>query len=84
MGSMIQIHKMRFMKNDGKDKNMLEYWNKTSKYPILSKIAFKIFTIPKSTAEVERFFSNLRCVIDDYRYNLNEETAYMLGKYCSQ
>jgi hypothetical protein len=74
-----------YLSNDDKDKDALAYWTaKSKRFPILSKIAFRIYSIPASTAEVERFFSKLRLVVDEYRFNLNEETTsmLMLGKYC--
>jgi len=77
----------RYLANDDKDKDVLAYWSEKSKrFPILSKIVLKIYSIPASTAEVERLFSSLRIVVDDYRYNLSEETTsmIMLGKYCPE
>ena len=55
-----------------------------STYPTLSKLFKKLNSIPASTAHVESFFSDLRYVVEDYRYNLNEETTslIMLGKHC--
>jgi hypothetical protein len=69
----------------GPTSDAVSFWQQhEGTYPTLSKLFKKLNSIPASTAHVESFFSDLRYVVEDYRYNLNEETTslIMLGKHC--
>ena len=52
----------------------LAWWlERRADYPILSKIAINLFSIPAMSAEAERVFSSARRVIDDERNHLGDD-----------
>lgn len=56
------------------DPNPLLFWNEhKQKYPRLSRLARSIFSIPATSAGVEREFSSAGMVINERRTNLNPE-----------
>ena len=58
------------------EKNPLGWWwSHRSEYPVLSKMAFDILSIPSMSAELERTFSQAKKLITDERNRLGEETV---------
>jgi hypothetical protein len=54
--------------------NPLKFWNdQQEKFPRLSRLARRIFSIPATSASVERQFSEAGLVIQERRTNLNPE-----------
>ncbi|KAJ3454766.1 hypothetical protein MRS44_013366 [Fusarium solani] len=54
----------------------LEWWVRhASDYPILSKMAFDLFSCPAMSAECERVFSQTKTVITDERNRLSSDTV---------
>ncbi|CAF0780871.1 unnamed protein product [Didymodactylos carnosus] len=54
--------------------NPLEFWHENQRtYPILSKVARKIHSIPAATAAVERQFSSAGFVVTERRSSINPE-----------
>ena len=57
-------------------KNPLQWWwNHRSEFPILSKMAFDILSIPSMSAELERCFSQAKNLITDERNQLGEASV---------
>jgi hypothetical protein len=57
-----------------------DFWcqqKKEKKFPILSEIALKIYSIPASSAFIERFFSIAGVINNKRRCNMNQETLIM-------
>ena len=53
----------------------LEWWVRhASNYPVLSKIAFNLFSCPAISSKCERVFSQTKRVITDKRNHLNSDT----------
>ena len=53
-----------------------DFWcqqKKEKKFPILSEIALKIYSIPASSAFIERFFSIAGVINNKRRCNMNQE-----------
>jgi hypothetical protein len=63
---------------DQKDKlvdNPLAWWNREAwKYPILSKMAYDLFSIPGMSSECERVFSQAKKLVTDERNRLGPAT----------
>lgn len=62
--------------------NQIRFWkNKSTEYPIMSKIALAVFTLPYSTVSIERTFSMLKDIRDPRRNRLSSEgtEACLLG-----
>ena len=54
--------------------NPLKFWkDQQEKFPRLSRLARRIFSIPATSASVERQFSGAGLVIQERRTNLNPE-----------
>jgi hypothetical protein len=51
------------------------WWDHRTEYPILSKMAFNVLSIPSMSAELERCFSQAKKLISDERNRLGEETV---------
>ena len=51
------------------------WWSNRKDYPILSRMAFDILSIPSMSAEIERAFSQAKKLITDERNRLGEETV---------
>ena len=51
------------------------WWARHEAYPILSKLALDIFSIPAMSAEPERVFSSTKKLITDERNRLSDETV---------
>lgn len=66
----------RTTKADLKVEDPLEWWVcHSSDYPILSKMAFDLFSCPAMSAECERVFSQTKKVITDERNHLSPDTV---------
>lgn len=66
----------RANKADQDVEDPLEWWVRhASDYPVLSKMAFDLFSCPAMSAECERVFSQTKKVITDERNRLNSETV---------
>ena len=62
--------------------NQIKFWkNKSTEYPIMSKIALAVFTLPYSSVSIERTFSMLKDIRDPRRNRLSCEgtEACLLG-----
>ena len=54
--------------------NPLDFWKTHSKtFPLLSKLAKRIHSIPATSTGVERQFSSARLIINQRRTNINPE-----------
>jgi hypothetical protein len=54
----------------------LQWWRKhATDYPIISKMAFDLFSIPAMSAECERVFSQAKKLITDERNRLGHDTV---------
>jgi len=66
-----------------KDFNILAWWKiSSSKYPIVSKIARDVLSIPISTVASESAFSTGGRILDSYRSSLSPKTVEAL--ICTQ
>jgi hypothetical protein len=66
----------RTNKADGDVDDPLEWWIRhATDYPVLSKMAFDLFSCPAMSAECERVFSQTKKVITDERNRLNLGTV---------
>lgn len=66
----------RSNKADQDVENPLEWWvHHASDYPVLSKMAFDLFSCPAMSSECERVFSQTKKVITDERNRLNSDTV---------
>lgn len=66
----------RTNKGDGDAEDPLEWWVcHASDYPVLSKMAFDLFSCPAMSAECERVFSQTKKVITDERNRLDSGTV---------
>ena len=66
----------RANKGDLDVKDPLEWWVRhTSDYPVLSKMAFDLFSCPAMSSKCERVFSQTKRVITDERNRLNSDTG---------
>lgn len=54
-------------------KNPLAWWKEQTEFPILSRMAFDVFSIPGMSSEVERIFSAAKRLITDDRNCLGPE-----------
>lgn len=53
-----------------------QYWSKnTERFRHLAVVAFDVFSIPCSTAEVERLFSKLKFLVNKNQYNFKPDTV---------
>ncbi len=67
----------RFMLNDDIDETTepLKWWReRQTQYPILSRLAFDLFSIPGMSSECERVFSAAKKIVTDERNQLSAET----------
>nr|ABA95117.1 hAT family dimerisation domain containing protein [Oryza sativa Japonica Group] len=61
------------------DLNVLGWWNDhKTQYPVLSKLARDVFTVPVSTVSSESAFSTCGRIIEDRRRNLSSDMVEML------
>lgn len=57
------------------DVNVLEYWhNKRFSNPILHKLAMVVHAVPATQVSVERCFSILKFILNDYRASMRPDT----------
>ncbi|CAF3438233.1 unnamed protein product [Rotaria socialis] len=55
-------------------KNPLDFWKRHSKkFPLLCKLAKRIYSIPATLCNVEREFSSAGLIINQRRTNINPE-----------
>ena len=60
-------------------KNPAEFWKKNEKVlQNIAQVAKSFLALPASSSGIERSFSRLRYVMDDQRFNLNEENVSKL------
>lgn len=54
---------------------VLNYWKtRKSEYPMLFKVVPVIFAIPGTQVSVERLFSEMRFIVNDYRASLSKDS----------
>ena len=69
------------LREEDKDKTALEWWvepEQRTRYPLLSKMAIDIYSIPAMSSEAERVFSGAKRSISDSRGSLKSETIELL------
>jgi hypothetical protein len=80
------------LEGDAQDFNLLRYWKlagenvldsngtvlRAAKYPILAKLACRVFSVDASSCECERSFSTLKNVLDDLRASMGSTTVEMM------
>ena len=70
-----------FVPNEDKEQTVLEWWldlKQRTRYPLLSRMAIDIYSIPAMSAESERMFSGAKRTVSDSRGRLQSETIEIL------
>ena len=71
----------RFIFRKEEERSALEWWldvEQRSRYPLLSRMAIDIYSIPAMSAEPERVFSGAKRTVSDSRGSLRSETIELL------
>ena len=66
---------------EAEEKTVLDWWisiKQRSRFPLLSKMAIDIYSIPAMSSEPERVFSGAKHTISDHRASLKSETIELL------